>query len=181
MDVDKTVIGEHIRVLRLQQNRTIAEIARECQFSKSLLSKIENGKIVPSVGALVKIASALGTSVAALIESNDETQTVFTPRETSHKAMIRTEKGLYLYPFATEHKNNRMQPFLHSLRRDEMKPRVDSHQGQEFIFVLKGVLKFRVGRVEYILKEGDSIYFNSIEKHEGTPMSDLVEYLDIFT
>ncbi len=180
MDVDKALIGEHIRVLRLRQNRTIAEIAQKCKFSKSLLSKIENGKIVPSVGALVKIASALGTSVSALIESSADTQTVFTLKETSHKSIIRTEKGLYLYPFATEHKDNKMQPFLHTLRKGEVKPQVDSHQGQEFIFVLKGVLKFRVGRVEYILNEGDSVYFNSIEKHEGVPMSEVVEYLDIF-
>lgn len=180
MDVDKAMIGDHIRFLRLQQNRTIAEIAEECKFSKSLLSKIENGKVVPSVGALVKIASALGTSVSSLIESSNDTKTVFTPNETSHNSMIRTEKGLYLYPFASEHKNNNMQPFLHILRRGEVKPRIDSHQGQEFIFVLKGILKFRVGQVEYILNEGDSIYFNSIEKHQGMSLSDLVEYLDIF-
>lgn len=180
MDVDKAMIGDHIRLLRLQQNRTIAEIAQKCKFSKSLLSKIENGRVVPSVGALVKIASALGTSVSALIESSNDIKTVFTLKETSHKSMIRTEKGLYLYPFAVRHKDNKMQPFLHVLRRGEAKPQIDSHQGQEFIFVLKGVLKFRVGRVEYVLNEGDSVYFNSIEKHQGTPLTELVEYLDIF-
>ena len=180
MDPIKPAIGDRIRLLRLQQNRTMAEIAQKCQVSKSLISKIENGKVIPSVGALVKIAGALGAPVSALIESENNAHAVYTSKEKSHKDMIRTERGLYLHPFATEHKNNKMQPFLHVVHKGEVLPRVDSHQGQEFIFVLKGILKFQVGNVEYILNEGDSIYFESIEKHKGMPISEIVEYLDIF-
>ena len=180
MDLSKPAIGDRIRLLRLQQNRTMAEISMKCQVSKSLISKIENGKVVPSVGALVKIAGALGSPVSALIESENNTHAVYTSKEKSHKDMIRTERGLYLHPFATEHKNNKMQPFLHVVHKGEVLPQVDSHQGQEFIFVVKGVLKFQVGNVEYILNEGDSIYFDSIEKHKGMPISETVEYLDVF-
>jgi len=180
IDPSKPAIGDRIRLLRLQQNRTIAAIAKKCQVSKSLISKIENGKVIPSVGVLIKIAGVLGAPVSALIERENNANAVYTSKEKSHKEMIRTERGIYLHPFATEHKNNKIQPFLHVAYKGEILPRVDSHQGQEFIFVLKGILKFQVGNVEYILKEGDSIYFDSLEKHKGIPISEVVEYLDIF-
>lgn len=180
IDPSKPAIGDRIRLLRLQQNRTMADIAKKCKVSKSLISKIENGKAIPSVGVFVKIAGVLGVPVSVLIENENNADAVYTSKEKSHKEMIRTERGIYLHPFATEHKNNKMQPFLHVAHKGEVLPGVDSHQGQEFIFVLKGILKFQVGNVEYILNEGDSIYFDSLEKHKGIPISEVVEYLDIF-
>jgi transcriptional regulator with XRE-family HTH domain len=180
MEDGKKQIGSRVRLLRLQQNRTLADIAGKCSFSSSLLSKIENGKAVPSVGSLVKIAGALGTSVSAILDADKDVKSLFTSKETVHQSMIATEKGIDIYPFATEHRANKMQPFLHRAERGKTVPRTDSHEGQEFIFVLQGSLKFKVGSVEYTLNEGDSLYFNSIEMHEGTPLTDVVEYLDIF-
>ena len=86
-DLDQSipVIGDRIRRLRLQQNRTMAEIATKSRVSKSLISKIENGKVIPSVGALVKIAGALGAPISALIESENNAHAVYTSKEKSHK------------------------------------------------------------------------------------------------
>lgn len=176
----KKEIGGRVRLLRRKQSRTLADIAGKCGFSSSLLSKIENGKAVPSVGSLVKIAGALGTSVSAILDADKDVSAVFTSRETAHQSMIATEKGIFLYPFATEHRANKMQPFLHRAERGKTVPRTDFHEGQEFLYVLQGALKFKVGSVEYTLHEGDSLYFNSIEMHEGTPLTEVVEYLDIF-
>lgn len=180
MDIGKKQIGGRIRLLRLKQNRTLSEIAGKCALSTSLLSKIENGRVVPSVGSLVKIAGALGTTVSAIMDAEKAVNAVFTARQKAHQSMISTEKGIHIYPFATEHKDNRMQPFLHRAEKGKTVPRTDFHDGQEFIFVLQGALKFKVGHVEYTLSEGDSLYFDSIEMHEGTPLTDVVEYLDIF-
>lgn len=173
-------IGDRIRLLRLQQRRTLENLARECGYSKSLLSKIENGRVLPSVGALVRIAGVLATSVSALIEKANDSGAVYTPRAKSYERMTETPRGLMIYPFGTAHSNNKMQPVLHVARKGKVVLGVDSHEGQEFIFVLKGVLKFRVGNIDYTLEEGDSIYFDSLEKHHGTPLTEIVEYLDVF-
>jgi len=177
---DNGDIGKRIRLLRLKQHRTIEEISKDCDFSISLLSKIETGKVFPSVGTLVKVAKALGTNISAFIESDEITDLVYTKYDQARKKMIQTEKGISIYPFATEHKDNHIQPFLHVAKKGEVKSHSDSHEGQEFIFVLKGTLKLQVGSVEYTLNKGDSVYFNSFEEHECTPISDTVEYLDIF-
>jgi transcriptional regulator with XRE-family HTH domain len=65
-------LGLTLRALRLQQNRTIQEIANYCGLSKSMVSKIETDKVFPSVATLTKIAKSLGTTVSALLEENGE-------------------------------------------------------------------------------------------------------------
>jgi quercetin dioxygenase-like cupin family protein len=55
-----------------------------------------------------------------------------------------------------------------------------SHEGEEFIYIIRGEMKMQVGEIEYCLKEGDSLYFNSLQKHGIMPVSDEVTYLDIF-
>jgi transcriptional regulator with XRE-family HTH domain len=179
-DKSTSKIGRRIRLLRLQQNRNQDEIADSCGFSVSLLSKIETGKVIPSIGTLVKIANSLGTNVSSFIEDGSSTNIVYTPKNTSMKNAILTAKGLSIYPFAAEHKNKKMQPFLLKAKKGEVKEHADSHEGQEFIFVLKGKLNLRIVDAEYLLNEGDSIFFDCLEEHECTPVTEEAEYLDIF-
>jgi transcriptional regulator with XRE-family HTH domain len=65
---NKLQVGDRIRILRMNQKRTLQEIADACELSKSMISKIENNHTVPSIATLVKIASALGTNLASLLE-----------------------------------------------------------------------------------------------------------------
>jgi quercetin dioxygenase-like cupin family protein len=73
-----------------------------------------------------------------------------------------------------------MQPFLFVARKGEVTPHELSHEGEEFIYIVKGQMKMQVGEMEYLLKTGDSLYFNSVQKHGILPVSDEVVYLDIF-
>ena len=73
-------LGKRIRKLRVQQRRTLQDVAEECGFTKSLLSKIETGKVVPPVATLVKIAQTMGIKVSTLIENNDDGETVYTTK-----------------------------------------------------------------------------------------------------
>lgn len=75
-----------------------------------------------------------------------------------------------------------MQPFLFVSRKNEKDKRnVFSHNGEEFIFILEGKMNYKVGNTEYTLNEGDSLYFDSIEKHTLSPITDEVKYLAVFT
>ena len=73
-----------------------------------------------------------------------------------------------------------MQPFLFVAKKGEVIPHEVSHEGEEFIYVIKGQMKMQVGEVSYLLNNGDSLYFNSVQKHGIMPVSDEVMYLDIF-
>jgi len=173
-------IGSHIRRLRLEQHRTQQEIADTCSFTKSLLSKIESDKVMPPVATLVRIAAALGTKISALIEAGNDDRVVRTAESEVRAKCVKTERGYWIYPFATGHKGKRMQPFLFVARKGEVKEHHLFHEGEEFIYVLQGRMRVQVGKEEYALKKGDAIYFNSSEVHQVIPVTDEVRYLNIF-
>ncbi len=173
-------VGGCIRRLRLEQRRTQQDIADACGFTKSLLSKIESNKVMPPVATLVKIAASLGTKVSALIETDDNVGTVHTTAKEVRKNIVQTERGYWIYPFATGHKGKRMQPFMFVARKGEVKRHHLTHEGEEFIYVLTGEMRVQVGQSEFRLKTGGSLYFNSAEEHQVIPVSDTVRYLNIF-
>lgn len=172
--------GTRIKLLRISQNRTLQEIADSCGLSKSMISKIENNKTVPSVATLVKIASILGTSISGLLEQESWDKTIVTSRNFAMEKLVKTEKGYHIFPYASEYHNKKMQPFLFVARKGEVIPHQLSHEGEEFVFVVEGSMKMQVGETEYILKTGDSLYFNALHKHGIIPISDEVTYIDIF-
>jgi transcriptional regulator with XRE-family HTH domain len=173
-------IGSHIRQLRLEQRRTQQEIASACGFTKSLLSKIESNKVVPPVATLVKIATSLGTKVSALIEAGNNVAVVPATAKEVAGNMIKTERGYWIYPFATRFQGKRMQPFLFVARKGEVKEHHLAHEGEEFMYVLEGEMTVQVGKTEHRLQAGGSIYFNSTQEHQVIPISKTVKYLNIF-
>lgn len=175
-------IGTRVRKLRKQQGRTLQDISVQCGFTKSLLSKIENGVVTPPIATLSKIATALGVSLAMLVDEGDRIGSFFTPaQETENdKNWVKTENGHNFYSFASKHINKKMQPLLFTAKKDEVTEHNLSHKGEEFIYLLSGEMKFRVGNVEYYLKPNDSIYFDCSEEHGAIPVTEDVKYIDIF-
>ena len=173
-------IGDRIKMLRISQKRTMQEIAEASDLSKSMISKIENNKTVPSVAALVKIAKSLGTNISNVLEHDGWVNALITTRQKAVENLTATEKGYSIYPYASEYHEKKMQPFLFVAKKGEVVPHELSHEGEEFIYIIKGKMKMQVGDVEYVLNTGDSLYFNSLQKHGIMPVSDEVTYLDIF-
>jgi transcriptional regulator with XRE-family HTH domain len=178
--MNKLKLGTAVRTLRMQQQRTIQEIANACGLSKSMISKIETNNVIPSVSTLVKLASSLGTSVSALLENPDGYSSIFYPREKAESGITQTERGYHIFPYASEYKDKKMQPFLFIAKKGEVKEHHVTHEGEEFLYILEGKMKFQVGDLEYTMNEGDSLYFNSLETHQVIPISDSVKYIDIF-
>jgi transcriptional regulator with XRE-family HTH domain len=176
-------IGSRIKYIRKQQNRTQDEVALLCGFTKSLLSKIENGKTMPPVATLMKIAEALGIRVSDLLEEHTRQGTIFNPFDESRDTTrwIKTDRGYSFYAFASERREKAMQPYLIRAKKSEIRTHAFSHSGEEFIYMLSGIMKYRVGKIEYTLHPGDGIYFNSMEDHILIPQSDTVEYMAMFT
>jgi transcriptional regulator with XRE-family HTH domain len=173
-------IGLTLRAIRLSQNRTIQEIANICGLSKSMVSKIETDTVFPSVATLTKIAKSLGTNVSTLLEEKQENSDVVIQAGKAEESMIQTERGYSIFPYASGYKDKKMQPFLFIGNKEEVKEHHVSHEGEEFIFVLEGEMKFQVGDVEYLLRKGDSLYFNALKTHQVIPVTDGIKYLDIF-
>lgn len=173
-------LGDRIKILRVNQKRTLQEIADASDLSRSMISKIENNKTIPSVAALVKIANALATNISNLLEHDGWLNAIFTPRHNAVENLTKTDKGYSIYPYASEYHEKKMQPFLFTAKKGEVKEHELSHEGEEFIYIVSGEMKMKVGEMEYGMKTGDSLYFNSSQKHGILPITDEVVYLDIF-
>lgn len=173
-------LGSKIRKIRKDQNRTLDEIAHACGFTKSLLSKIENGKTVPPIGTLIKIAEALGTKISILLDDSDQNGTVYTTMTGTLDKMVTSEKGYSFSAIAAERPEKLMQPFYFVAKKGKTEKRTVSHVGQEFIYVLEGTMIYYVGQEAYTLHAGDSLYFDSNENHKYTPITDEVKYLSVF-
>jgi transcriptional regulator with XRE-family HTH domain len=175
-------LGRHIRKQRLLQGRTLDQVAADSRCSKSLLSKIENSRTTPPIATLTRIARALGVPMAALLEDSHTASTVYTPADAVKPAdFITTAAGYAFYPVAAGRTRKVMQPYLFRVEKRKLKEHALAHAGEEFMYMLQGEMKFRVGSIEYRLRPGDSIYFDGLEEHELRLVSDRVEYIGIFT
>ena len=174
-------LGSRIRKLRRQQHRTLQDVAAICGFTGSLLSKIENGRTVPPVSTLLKIAEALGVRVSSLLDEKADHGTIYHRMAEEEAAMVTTSKGYAFVAFAQERPDKAFQPFLFTARRDQVSGQPLSHYGEEFVYMLEGEMRYRVGTVEYILGPGDSLYFDSESEHDLTPISAEVRYLAVFS
>ncbi len=176
-------LGKRIRLIRREQKRTQEEISEICGFTKSMLSKIESGSAMPAVSTLMKIANALGVKVSDLLEeqSSNDTVMVSASQYKDVSKWLNTNKGYSFYPFASSRHNKIMQPYIFIARKGDINKHTFSHEGEEFIYVISGKMRYSVGSSEYLLSAGDSLYFNSLNEHTVVPISEEVKYLAVFT
>jgi transcriptional regulator with XRE-family HTH domain len=112
-------IGDRIRILRTNQKRTLQEVADGSELSKSMISKIENNKTVPSVAALIKIAHTLGTTISSLLETEAFLNAILTTKQKAEDNLRQTEKGYFFYPFGQEYHQKKCNRCCLSLEKEK--------------------------------------------------------------
>ena len=155
---------------RIKELREILEIsamdmASDIHVSLEIYSKYESGELDIPISALNSIAGRLGTDVTVLMTGEG-------PRIDS-AAVCRKGKGVQVerYPgyefssLAYNFKGRTLEPLLVHLDTSHPAAAQVSHSGQEFNYVVEGRMKITVGSAEYILAEGDSIYFDATLPH----------------
>lgn len=181
---DENAIGTRVRRLRRRMGWTLETLGERCGFTRSLLSKIETGKTVPPVATLTRIAKALGVTVGSLLDDDDRVGTVVEKAPTRKadrlRRMTATEKGYRFFGFAAGRSRKLMQPLLFEAERGAIRPQPMSHGGEEFVYVLRGKMRYRVGETQYTLGPGDSVYFDAEQEHELEPISEQVQFLAVF-
>ena len=165
-------IGNKIKTLRQQKNITIQELSEKTGLSKGLISQVENDQVSPPISTLLKIASALKTDLAHFFQEKDLNPKVTVIRKNERlKSGRRGVKGIelgYSYESLAHTKiNKHMEPFLVTFEtKDSDNVIMFSHEGEEFVFVLKGKLHFLSDNGDdIILNEGDSLYFEADIAH----------------
>ena len=159
-------LGEKIKTARLAKKMTLKELAEKTQLSISFLSMVERGLTSAAVVSLKKIAEALDMDLSAFFEKTEDEQKNGFVR--SYENRIRYTSGYYIYKnLSACTEKCEMDPMMIILLPGQSREDVSQtiHAGEEFIYVLEGILEINYGKNTYILEEGDSIYYDSIVPH----------------
>ncbi len=165
-------LGKRIRSMRLQKAITLQQLASKANLSKSLLSKIENGKVSSPVSTLFTIAKALNTKITYFFNDRDENLPIILVRKNERRQFHRTDARFgYTYEaLGHKRKEKLMEPFILYLDEKSVKNVTFSHPGEEILFTLEGTWEFKHGDQKMILRKGDCIYFDANVPHSGKPI-----------
>ena len=159
MDID---VGSKIKALRNELKMSIAVLADITGVSKSMISQIENRKVVPTITVMWKIAKALNVSISFFFDEEDEKEANPVVRKDERKK-ITVGNSSSVYELLTPDTNRKLQYLLITL--DEHKNDYVTHSGEECGYVIQGTMKVHIDGKVYILNEGDSISFKSDIPH----------------
>jgi transcriptional regulator with XRE-family HTH domain len=165
-------LGKRIRSMRVQKAITLQQLASQTNLSKSLLSKIENGKVSSPVSTLFTIAKALNTKITYFFNDRDENLPIILVRKNERRQFHRVNARFgYTYEaLGYKRKEKLMDPFILYMDRRTAKNVSFSHPGEEILFIMDGTWEFKHGDQTLVLRKGDCIYFDASVPHSGKPI-----------
>jgi transcriptional regulator with XRE-family HTH domain len=163
-------IGPKIRTIRLKKKIGLVELGRHTGLSPAMLSKIERGKVFPTLPTLLRIALVFSVGLDFFFSGSRDRPVVAVVR---HKDRLRfpekpgARDAAYEfesldYP-AVERRLNGYYVEFFAAAADKV--RLHQHPGGEFIYVLGGTLCVQVGDEEHRLEPRDAIYFDPATPH----------------
>lgn len=166
--IDEAVIGKRIKSVRRMKGLTLQDVADETGLTKGYLSKIEtSGKAAP-VPTLARIAKVLGVPLAELFGGVEKAERISLVRAGDRQQLTRGAREFgYLYELLCVGIDNKyMEPYILTIPANTTCMPTE-HAGEEFLFVLDGVMRFHLGEGHYQLEKGDSLYFDASISHYG--------------
>lgn len=155
-------IGERIKKRRELQNLHLNELAEKVGISSSALSQIEKSKSFPSIITLKSIAEHLHTTVGELIGENETLVNNPVVLRNDMKYIDQNSSGTIIYMLSHHDLNKHMDTYLVRFAKASGIERFFSNsQGQVFCHIISGEIRFKIEDKVFLLKQGDSIYFNA--------------------
>jgi quercetin dioxygenase-like cupin family protein/DNA-binding Xre family transcriptional regulator len=156
-------VGGSIRSTRKLKGLKLREIADKIGCSESLLSKIETGRIQPSLSVLGEIAKCLQVSVSALFSPGELQQVV--SRVGSRPVLALHGPGCTVERLVPPTGDHLLESNLHTLMPGAGTRATLSHEGEEVGYVIEGEFELTVDNEVFTLAAGDSFTFRSEAKH----------------
>ena len=158
-DGNAGAIGVHLRQLRARKRLSLAQVAESVGISVGFLSALERSQMSGSVGTLRKLARFYKTNILDFFGASGASRQV----RPSQRKVLQAGTGVRMELLAWG--NTVMEPHLFRIAPDSGSGESYAHEGEEFIYVLRGELQICVDGEEYRLKSGDSFYFESATPH----------------
>lgn len=181
-------LSQNIRKIRIEQEMTVEQLAKNSGFSKGFISQVENFRLTPSLKALTRIADALGVSMSMLFAEDGDTASQYTFGNLSDGRELDRdnagEHGIRYLSLAHRHIGRKMDPFI--IEYTPASPReFKFHDNEEFFILLEGELKYFLcdNQNHRIMHPNDTLYLKANVPHrvELAPGCNYAKGLLIYT
>lgn len=161
-----------IKGLRKARELTLEELAGRTGLTGSMLSKIENFRVTPSLPGLSRIAEGLGVTLSELFEGLDERPKLTVVKADHRRRLSRDDSPWIYWSLAAGPSGRVMDPFMIEIPPGEQRREAAAHEGEEFMLVLEGPVDYVYGCETHQLETGDSVYDVGNEVHTLVNRSD---------
>ena len=168
--------GERIAEIRKTYSISREVLAERSGVSVELISKIEDDGHIPDLAPLIKISRGLGVRLGTLLDDHEQLGPVICRAgQAASSSRFKTglpegtdtsggHHGMNFNALAADKNGRHMEPFIVTIEADAQQEK-SVHEGEEFIYVLEGTLSLEYGVDKETLKQGDSVYYDSIVPH----------------
>ncbi|WP_310739875.1 helix-turn-helix domain-containing protein [Oceanobacillus alkalisoli] len=162
-----------MKQIRLRKKLTQQQIADQCQISKSMLSKIENGQTAAAVATLSKISETLEVPLSWVLDEEKEEELVL-QRNNDRPSKVGDESMGYSYELLANRAHySGIEPTIVHVTPKEFNKRTEgyTHSQDEFIFILEGSIILFYNGEKHFMEQGDSAYFQGHKPHLFMPVN----------
>jgi DNA-binding transcriptional MerR regulator/quercetin dioxygenase-like cupin family protein len=153
-------MGIRLRQLRTRRGLSLAQVARSVGISLGFLSALERSQMSASVSTLRKLARFYKTNILDFFDPAEPNGPLVRPEK---RKVLEAGPGVRMELLAWG--NAVMEPHLFRIAPNAGSGEFYSHEGEEFLYILRGELLISLEDQEYHLKPGDSFYFESATQH----------------
>ena len=162
-------VGERLSVLRKEKRLSLAELSKLTGFDVAFLEDIELNRVQPQLGTSIKLSKALDSAFGRIVSGQGNRLYSVTRRDEkvqiSRSTSKKGQKEIYTYmSLAPDVKGRHMEALVVELKENPDEE-MSVHAGEEFIYVLNGVVSLQIGADTFDLEPGDSVYYLSTTPH----------------
>ena len=173
---DKAMIGNEVRFWRKERGLTGAALARRAEITAGMLTKIELGKVAPSISTLLSIADALNVPISMFFHRIEKSRYVsFVPAEQRMKVDKRGARAGHLYEMLGHNTGQSIaiEPFFVTYDTEAEAYSTFQEEGYKFIYMMSGNIIYRHGERQFPLKPGDTLIFDAMAPHGPAELIEL--------
>jgi len=162
-------IGKRIKEIRKESNKTISDIAQIAGVTGGLISRIENGRTIPSLPVLLKIINSLDVEVTDFFNGMPQVNSAsyIVSRKEENSIIEKEDEAVgfnYTYIFGKQFSSLGFETVLLEVHPNSKREKVTT-DAYEFKYVLSGECYYAIGDEQVLLKEGDSIFLDGRIPH----------------
>lgn len=162
-------IGKRIKEIRKANKRTINDIAMKAGVTSGLISRIENGRTIPSLPVFLKIVGALEMDVPDFFEGipKGDGNNFLVSRKEERTLLEKEDDAIgfsYHYIFGNQLNSVGFETVLLKIEPNSHREKVVT-DAFELKYILSGECHYTIGEREVLLREGDTIFFDGRIPH----------------